>query len=345
MAASNRTRREPDRRPKSLGDARTESVSRQGVVPRHAVGQFVEHRAAPRPHGLDPQSRDRPAQADCRDRVLRLLGRRKDGGAMARRHPRPLADRERKPLRGGHDIRRGRLTHPDQSGHRRAPALLRLQSTQSLRMRKRPKRPLARRAGRQPHPQNARNSAELNSPATRPKTLPAIRTTNAALAGLRRRKRAEIAAGTPSASSRGCAMDGSTPRRRPTSERNLLMNNSCHSSALASLYNLSPLVTSKRCTSSGSIYTPTTELLAALNLSRTTATTSTPPRRPNRCVSAPVGSTRSTCNLIDEAGSILTASGLTPATTGAADRRLVVGSGSTVPSLARKAGAPSVRTC
>jgi hypothetical protein len=54
------------------------------------------------------------------------------------------------------------------SGHRRAPALLRLQSTQSLRMRKRPKRPLARRAGRQPHPQNARNSAELNSPDSRP---------------------------------------------------------------------------------------------------------------------------------------------------------------------------------
>src|SRR5436305_1594212 len=132
--------------------------------PLRGVAQFVEHRVAPRPHGLDPQSRDRPAQADRRDRVLGLLGRRKDGGAMARRHPRPLADRERKPLRARHDIRRGRLTHPDQSGHRRAPALLRLQSTQSLRMRKRPKRPLARRAGRQPHSQNARNSAELNSP-------------------------------------------------------------------------------------------------------------------------------------------------------------------------------------
>ena len=59
--------------------------------------------------------------------------------------PRPLADRERQPLRARHRLRRGRFPHPQEPRHRRSPAILRLQSDPRRWRLQHPKRSLARR--------------------------------------------------------------------------------------------------------------------------------------------------------------------------------------------------------
>ena len=69
--------------------------------------------------------------------------------------PRPLADRERQPLRARHRLRRGRFPHPQEPRHRRSPTILRLQSDPRRWRLEHPKRSLARRPRSQPHPPTA----------------------------------------------------------------------------------------------------------------------------------------------------------------------------------------------
>ena len=59
---------------------------------------------------------------------LDFLGFKPNAAALERMDPRPLADRERQPLRARHRLRRGRFPHPQEPRHRRSPAILRLQS-------------------------------------------------------------------------------------------------------------------------------------------------------------------------------------------------------------------------
>jgi hypothetical protein len=90
------------------------------------MGAADQSRSAPGAHGLSAQSGDRALQADDGDRLLGFFARRPDAGVLERVDQGPLAHRERQSLRARYRFRRGRLTHPQESRHRRAPALLRL---------------------------------------------------------------------------------------------------------------------------------------------------------------------------------------------------------------------------
>ena len=67
-------------------------------------------------------------RANDRGRLLDFLGFKPNAAALERVDPRPLADRERQPLRARHRLRRGRFPHPQEPRHRRSPTILRLQS-------------------------------------------------------------------------------------------------------------------------------------------------------------------------------------------------------------------------
>ena len=72
------------------------------------MGEADQDRAAAGAHGLPARSRDGSLQANKRDRLLGFFGLGPDAGALERVDPRPLAHRERQPLRARHDLRRGR---------------------------------------------------------------------------------------------------------------------------------------------------------------------------------------------------------------------------------------------
>jgi hypothetical protein len=89
---------------------------------------------------------------------------RPDTETMERVDSRPLAHREWLALRARYGLRRGRLAHPQEPGHRRPPAFLRLQPAQGRWTRQHQKRPLARRPRPQSRPRNTRTVKRTEQP-------------------------------------------------------------------------------------------------------------------------------------------------------------------------------------
>ena len=125
------------------------------MVPPYAVGRPHQDRASARAHGLQARLQDRTLQANMRDRLLDFLGFRPNARALERMDPRSLAHRERQPLRARRRFRRRRFAHPKEPRHRRALAIVRLQSDPGRRGLQHPQRTLACRPRHQSNPRNA----------------------------------------------------------------------------------------------------------------------------------------------------------------------------------------------
>lgn len=156
--------KEHGERPQSLGDARTDGLSRQGVVPPYALGAADQNCIAARAHGLPAQSGDRTLQTSDGDRLLGFFRRRLDAGTMERMDQRPLAHRERQSLCARRRLRRRRLAHPQKTRHRRAHTLIRLQSAARRRLPKHQKRQMAQRYRSQRSPKNASDLLRTKQP-------------------------------------------------------------------------------------------------------------------------------------------------------------------------------------
>ena len=76
MAQAARLRHQPSQRPQSLGNARIDGVSGQGVVSPYAVGSLDQDRASSGANGLQARPADGAAHQNERDGLLGLLGRR-----------------------------------------------------------------------------------------------------------------------------------------------------------------------------------------------------------------------------------------------------------------------------